>query len=560
MTFGVFKGKFSAFTLCIFLLCFQKGWSQDTIFIKSYTFDEPVYNIDGAGEYIIARTPSALYKLNEDDEFEKIQQLDPIKVGKHTWIGNRDRRGNYTTYQTDFLPPSKQVPFYPVGQYLPGYHHANITMAVDGDYFYVTFRGGILKYQVKNFYKIKNRWESVRHVYVDDSIKITSTYSAIYRDSSYDSYQFDTIPGVGYSDGEASKIGNQYYLCSYDIFRLGKKGWERIVFSPKTSGNFRKLCENRNQSYYMTTTAFGKIDLTNDVIIDTLLSSPKKTLYDIAWVNNTAYVCSEDGSLYILRDNRLLSKVAIGSEIYDINVSPDNAYMILSCRDGVFKMNIGSQNVEKLYDLTQVVQSVFVDGELIISTLHGMYFVYEGKLNELIPRIEFNKYGLLAYQDFIFAGSIEGLYVIDKGILLNDIAKSLKSEEFKNNKDLIYRWGIAFLCLLILIAISIIYYYVKKRKNELVQPRKSSIINPDSIRQVVLENPALVSVESIADYFETSTVQLNRILKKYNTSGLAVLKSIKQDIVKEMMTQQKSMEEISKRVGYSIGYIKRNLL
>jgi putative ribosome biogenesis GTPase RsgA len=152
------------------------------------------------------------------------------------------------------------------------------------------------------------------------------------------------------------------------------------------------------------------------------------------------------------------------------------------------------------------------------------------------------------------------LYVIDKGILLNDIAKSLKSEEFKNNKDLIYRWGIAFLCLLILIAISIIYYYVKKRKNELVQPRKSSIINPDSIRQVVLENPALVSVESIADYFETSTVQLNRILKKYNTSGLAVLKSIKQDIVKEMMTQQKSMEEISKRVGYSIGYIKRNLL
>jgi DNA-binding CsgD family transcriptional regulator len=55
-------------------------------------------------------------------------------------------------------------------------------------------------------------------------------------------------------------------------------------------------------------------------------------------------------------------------------------------------------------------------------------------------------------------------------------------------------------------------------------------------------------------------VQLNRILKKYNTSGLAVLKSIKQDIVKEMMSQQKSMEEISKRVGYSIGYIKRNLL
>ena len=85
-------------------------------------------------------------------------------------------------------------------------------------------------------------------------------------------------------------------------------------------------------------------------------------------------------------------------------------------------------------------------------------------------------------------------------------------------------------------------------------------INPDNIREVVLNNPQLISVESIAEYFETSTVQLNRILKKYDTSGLLVLKSIKQDIVKDMMVQDKSLEEISKRVGYSINYIKRNLL
>ncbi|MEY2596307.1 MAG: hypothetical protein RI965_1579, partial [Bacteroidota bacterium] len=38
------------------------------------------------------------------------------------------------------------------------------------------------------------------------------------------------------------------------------------------------------------------------------------------------------------------------------------------------------------------------------------------------------------------------------------------------------------------------------------------------------------------------------------------LKSIKQDIVKDMIAQGKSLEEISKRVGYSINYIKRNLL
>jgi AraC-like DNA-binding protein len=38
------------------------------------------------------------------------------------------------------------------------------------------------------------------------------------------------------------------------------------------------------------------------------------------------------------------------------------------------------------------------------------------------------------------------------------------------------------------------------------------------------------------------------------------LKAIKQDIVRDMLAQEKPMEEISKRVGYSINYIKRNLL
>jgi AraC-like DNA-binding protein len=104
-------------------------------------------------------------------------------------------------------------------------------------------------------------------------------------------------------------------------------------------------------------------------------------------------------------------------------------------------------------------------------------------------------------------------------------------------------------------------YHNRQRKNQVAKlTRKAIAINPDNIRQIVLENPTIISVEGVAEYFETSTVQLNRILKKYNTSGLAVLKSVKQDIAKEMLAQDKSLEEISRRVGYSINYIKRNLL
>jgi len=160
----------------------------------------------------------------------------------------------------------------------------------------------------------------------------------------------------------------------------------------------------------------------------------------------------------------------------------------------------------------------------------------------------------------IFAGSIEGLYVLDKGMLLNNVLKSLQETEFKDKRQLQFNTGVILLVIALIVIAYLVYQNLKKKKESLRLMRKGTTINPEIIRQIVLENPKIISVEAIAEYFETSTVQLNRVLKKYDTSGLAVLKSIKQDIVKEMIEQDKSLEEISKRVGYSINYIKRNLL
>jgi AraC-like DNA-binding protein len=196
----------------------------------------------------------------------------------------------------------------------------------------------------------------------------------------------------------------------------------------------------------------------------------------------------------------------------------------------------------------------------LISTLHGLYIYFEGGVKEIIPRIEFNKHGLSVHEELIFAGSIEGLYVLDKGMLLNNVLKSLQETEFKDKRQLQFNTGVILLVIALIVIAYLVYQNLKKKKESLRLMRKGTTINPETIRQIVLENPKIISVEAIAEYFETSTVQLNRVLKKYDTSGLAVLKSIKQDIVKEMIEQDKSLEEISKRVGYSINYIKRNLL
>jgi hypothetical protein len=76
----------------------------------------------------------------------------------------------------------------------------------------------------------------------------------------------------------------------------------------------------------------------------------------------------------------------------------------------------------------------------------------------------------------------------------------------------------------------------------------------------MLDNDYLISVESVAEHFSTSTVQINRILKKHNTSGLKLLKDVKGEIVMAMIEKKASIEQISVRVGYSIAYLKRNYL
>lgn len=243
------------------------------------------------------------------------------------------------------------------------------------------------------------------------------------------------------------------------------------------------------------------------------------------------------------------------------NFSLDKKHAVLSTKAGIYRLNLSDFTLTMQHLIYESIQTLFVDdGEMLIATSHGLYIDYKGKVYELIPNTEFNRYALTQYNDLVYAGSIEGLFVLDKGILLNDIVNSFKTIEFKNANSKSNLLLAIFLAALIAL-ISILLYHNRQRKRQVEKlTRRALAINPENIRQVVLDNPSIISVESVAEYFETSTVQLNRILKKYNTSGLILLKAIKQDIVRDMLAQEKPMEEISKRVGYSINYIKRNLL
>ena len=538
------------FKTLFFLLCVASVRGQDTVFIQNHRFGESVNNVDGDGKNVIVRTEKHLYLLGNEG-FNEIQGVD-LSGGRYTWISN-NRQSVLSTINTQYIIPEQEVGERVIVNMLPGSYHRNITKGNSGEKLFIAYRGNVLEYELRSFYKVEHRGASVRGVYNDDTIKITSTYSGIYTDTFHLAFSEKLMSGGDYSNGEVAKINDKYYLCKDDIMVMENNSWRRVAKSQSLP--FRKLKEYKGKVYFLSEQMVGVIDLEKGIIIDTLIKD-HGNLYDIKWINDQLVVAGEDGNLYLLNTDGQLQKVFVGSCIYDINVNANGA--ILSCRDGIYRFDMDGKKIDKLFELSEAVQSLYIDEELLVTTYNGLYVVHDEKLYIVLSNVEFNKLGLSKWQDYLFAGSIEGLYVINLGKLVLDVIPSLTPFEIKNKTSSTYVY-VLLVCLILLFAI--LFFTIRKRQKKLqIEVIKKTKITPERIKSAMLENENLISVEYVAEHFATSTVQLNRILKKYNTSGLNLLKDIKGEIVLSMLEKRASLEQISNRVGYSIAYIKRNYI
>lgn len=538
----------------IFLLLGICTSAQDTIFVKKYTFEENINNVDSDGKNLIVRTANHLYLLGNDG-FKDIRNFD-LSGGRYTWLRTTEKDvAGFTTYNTSYISREKVVKRELLDELLPGAYHPNITEGVNGDRYYVNHRGGLLEYEIKNFYKVVHKGKSIRSVYCDDTIKLTASYSGIFKGKNALDFSENQMPGADYSSGEISKVNNKYYLCRDDIFVLESDRWIRINKPFTLESPFLKLREHGGRVFFLAQNLVGVIDLETGAVTDTIFQG-RGNIRDFKWINNQMAIAAEDGNLYLQNADSTFQKIVVGSCIYDINVNGDRA--ILSCRDGVYEFDSKTKLASKLFELTDAIQSLYIEDDIIITSFDGLFVINNGKLYKLMPNVEFNRYALSQYDDYIFAGSIEGLYLINRGQLIHDVIPGLTpyKVEVRNASTYIYVLLISLLVLFI-----ILYFTIRKRQKKLqVELIKRTKITPESIRELMLSNANIISVEAVAEHFATSTVQLNRILKRYDTSGLALLKDIKGEIILTMIEKQASLDQISNRVGYSIAYIKRNYL
>ncbi|MHA8097928.1 hypothetical protein VR479_01370 [Aquirufa aurantiipilula] len=532
----------------------QDMFAQDTIFVKTYSLPEKIANIDGDGRNLIVRTDNHLYKFNAG-RFDELK-FTPQENDRFTWISKNDKQDVFGTYSTLQFPESHQVKHRRLETILPGYDQYNMTEASIGNLYYLAYNGILLEYRIHNFYSIKHRGKSIRHIYHDDNFRVVATYAGIFIDSTNEVFSNKPIPGTNFSSGETNKIDNHYYLNSDPIYQLSNGQWELLPLNTDIK-HFKKLLKIGNQTYFQSTQAIGTINLQNLNLKKVITHTSE--FHDMENLGSMLLLGNANGKLYLYDvDKRKLESANIGSSIYDITIKGEQ--IILSCNDGLYEFDLKTRKSQLLFRHKHIIQSIFIGHNILITSFEGLFLYTQNKeVFQIIENVEFNKRALSSWNEQVYAGSTEGLYVINLPQLINEILPSLDPEILDENKldsSLLIALGFT---LVVIIASSVFIRYRNKGIPENYRMPKTDI-TPERIREDMFKNEHLISVESIAEHYQISRVHLNRLLKKHDKNTLELIKQIKKEIVLDLKNKQVPIEKISQRVGYTSKYIKQHFL
>lgn len=544
-----------SWVLLIFcFLLFLNGYGQDTVFINVHSFEEPINNVDGDGKNLIARSDSYLYQF-DNGAFKKITKTNLTK-GRFTWLSQSADPELLQTYSSDLISKEKNLNANENTKFLPGYFQEGITKARMGNKIFICYRGTVLEYQIRNYYKVEHKSQSIRSIYIDDSIRVIASYSGIFVDSIYNVFSSTPVAGAYYSNGEINKIGNTIYINVDNLSIYDGHTIKDIIKIPNKY-KFRKLIPFQNKAIYLTDYSVGFLNLRTNTIIDTLLTS-SSGFNDIEIMNNNLYIASENGKLYNipLNGGKIKSYLISTKPIYDINKNLDTLY--ISGQEGLYDFVPISEQVSKILAHSMVIESICVDKNILFTTYKGLYLYNDNKVYEIIRNVEFNKRALMKYDKFIYAGSVEGLFIIDWPLVKLDLIPGLTPAIlYKVN----YSQYLIIILIITLIVFLIAFYVLRRKKHDLQKViYKKEKITPETIKALMLANEKIISVESVAEHFKTSVNQLGRILKKHNTTPLNLLKEIKKEIVLDMIEKDIALPKIALRVGYREAFIKSNFL
>ena len=530
------------YLLLIFYPCLT--FCQDTNFVAKHSFSTPVRNVFTAENAVYVKTGDGLYKL-EGDKWE----LQKMKFEKSYVFFNKG------FVEADYLPNSQIFNSEPMAYMIPLKSSLSASKAELDDRLFVSVGGALFEYSINNNYSHYYSAFSIRNIYLEKGFKLVSTYSGIFINDSI------KITDPGHANGYFTKIRGKYYLSSDHLYEFNPPATFTQIASGHNvfAGYSRKLVEYRNEIYSLNTKSVNKVDSSFEL----QPIHQGYEYYDMEIVGDKLLFCTQTGEVFAFDGQNVRLLLKLKTRIRDIYQFKNTVY--LSSEEGLYTIEGLDPGTLNLFLKTPFTVMVMVDAlrNTWISTENGLYLLPDRKKDPIlyIKDVEFNRAALTLYNDTIYAGSISGLYVIDCYHAVKNFLPLYLNKKQTDITEKRKKWGLMSAGLFVLFAgLGFSYWSYKRRRASLVIPHKESTpaLTLENIAEAIRTHN-IMTVEGLAEFYQTNTVQLNRQFKTFDTTPGKFMKTVKINYARELLKNKVPMEEVVSKLGYSASFIRKEL-
>lgn len=424
------------------------------------------------------------------------------------------------------------------------------------DYFYIVSGGRLHIFDILP-YSILYRNQSIRAI----SSNYVGTYSGIY-------HQGQALSFPDFTDGYIREYGDTAFICFNGLVRLTKN--DTAIFFNAT--NVSTLIGNedigrvsdimymsKERSYYLASDK-GLYHVDSIFSKATLIysSSTKSPVVFISDKFNIVHFAASNRILRYAQSSKridtmatfkdpIIDGLAIGRVFYV--VTKNNLFSLLT--NGQIEDKADFREAHTLLNLN--------DKELLIASNYGLFqFNLENKKKDvIINAVEFNRRALYRNATRVYAGSINGLYVLD----LQKINDLINRNAFAGSKvNLDPKW-IAILIALALLFVTVSITLIKTRRNlklittELQEKTSEEKWGREDVELYIKENLTAVSIKSILENFDTNTKQLYKVLHPDKPG--TIIQNLRQEILVKMRSEDANAKQIAEATGLSESYVKK---
>ena len=431
------------------------------------------------------------------------------------------------------------------------------------DYFYIVAGGRIYIYTIEP-YKIEYFNHSIRTI----SNRFLGTYSGIYADGKKVNYP----PTI---DGYIREIGDTTFFCYGGLRILTSKDTldysssidlTRIINNINIGTVYDILYFKPTNKYYLASTK-GLFEIAPDfkkalLVYKNETNEPTVLIHPNNMNSVTTYNVIHFGVGNQLINYNPFSKIAETIATFKSNIKSglfyNRNYYILT----KYELYSASKNgvVEQLETFIEPHTLLSItDKELLIGTNFGLYHynLDTKKKNILIKGVEFNRYALAMINNSIYAGSINGLYIIAKDQVNKIIQDGIVNLQNRtDNRNVYYLMTLSLLVILTLITV---LFLLKKKLNTAVKYNNTeslkNTLNKFVIETYINEHISTVSIKQINEHFDINLRKLYALT--YPEKPGTIISNMRLQLLQEMRSKDATIQEIAKATGLSISYIRK---